>query len=63
MYQNKIKLKTFQMIDRLQFVDPDEKEKVPIYRAMNRNGEILDLSTNRNVNIYLIYFEISEIRV
>ena len=36
--------------DKLEFVNPEEEEHIPVYRVMNRDGEITDKQNEPTVS-------------
>ena len=41
--------KSVEWIEKLEFLVPDQKEGIPVYRVMNRRGEIINPSEDPQV--------------
>ena len=44
--------KSIDWTETLQFINPDEKEGIPVYRVMSKRGDILNSSEDPNVRIH-----------
>ena len=44
--------KSIDWTETLQFINPDEKDGIPVYRVMSKKGELINSSEDPNVRLH-----------